>query len=281
MVIYFGTMQLTVLINNCVHRPGLKAEHGLSLWLEIDNNAYLFDTGASGLVVENAKTLGISLEKANAIILSHGHYDHTGGLMTVLKAINKKITIFAHPNIWEKKGYLSKAGVRDIGIPFSKAMLTEAGANFDLFSGPRVIGPNMWLTGEIPRKTAFEKVESSLVHAVDNAWEPDLILDDQALVINTIKGLIIITGCAHSGIINTITHSLEYAHTNKVYAIIGGFHLWHASEEQLRLTIESTKVFKPNYLITGHCTGLTAAMALKTAFPKQCHFLDVGLKFEL
>ncbi|MDL1969717.1 MAG: MBL fold metallo-hydrolase [Candidatus Desulfofervidaceae bacterium] len=274
-------MQLTVLVNNCVHRPGLKAEHGLSLWLEVENHAYLFDTGASGLVVENARTLGVPLEKASAIILSHGHYDHTGGLLAVLKTIKKKVTIFAHPSIWEKKGHLSEVGIRNIGIPFSKEVLAEAGADFDLFSGPRVIGANMWLTGEIPRKTVFERVESSLVHAEGNSWKPDPILDDQALIIKTQKGLVVITGCAHSGIINTITYSLEYARTDRLYAVIGGFHLWHASKEQLRLTMESIRAFKPSYLITGHCTGLTAAMELKAFFPQQCHFLDVGLKFEL
>ncbi len=271
-------MRISVLINNCVHRPGLKAEHGLSLWLEEGGRYYLFDTGASGLVVDNAAVLGISLEKAEAIILSHGHYDHTGGLHRVLDRINRPITVFAHPGIWQKKGYLGEK-IRDIGLPFKKEELNLA--KFDYSTQPKRIAPNMWLTGEIPRETEFEEVEPSLVQLVDGNWVPDPILDDQALIIDTAQGIIVITGCAHSGIINTINYALHIANTKKLYAVIGGFHLWHASQRQLELTISALKELDPAYIITGHCTGLNAAAVLKASFKEKCIFLDVGLTLRL
>ncbi len=271
-------MQITVLINNCVHRPDLKAEHGISLWLDFGLDCILFDTGASELVVNNAKTLGIDFKNAKGIALSHGHYDHTGGLLAVLNKINKPISIWTHPAAFEEKGAVWGEGIRDIGLPFSKKALEKNGARFELDKEPRQLFPGIWLTGEIPRKTTFEDVEAILLKKVNENWEPDPILDDGALVIDNPKGAIIITGCAHAGIINTIEYGLQLINTKRLYAVIGGFHLWHASPERLENTIEALKEYDPELLVIGHCTGLDAGAMIKGVFGNRCIFLDVGLK---
>ncbi len=273
-------MEITVLINNCVHRPDLKAEHGLSLWLDLGSDSILFDTGASDLVVNNAKTLGIHLEDTKGITLSHGHYDHTGGLLGVLKEINKPVSVWVHPAAFGEKGAVWGEGIRDIGLPFSLKTLEENGARFELSKEPRQLFPGIWLTGEIPRKTTFEDVEAILLKKVNNNWGQDPILDDQALVIDNPKGAIIITGCAHAGIINTISYGLDLINAKRLYAAIGGFHLWHASPERLQKTTEALKEYDPDLLVIGHCTGLDAGAKIKGIFGNKCIFLDVGLKLK-
>lgn len=274
-------MEITVLTNNCVHRPDLKAEHGLSLWLDFGSDCILFDTGASELVVDNARTLGIPLKYAKGIALSHGHYDHTGGLLGVLKEINRPGPIWAHPGALEEKGAVWGEGIRDIGLPFSVKTLMETGARLELNKEPRELFPGIWLTGEIPRKTTFEDVEAILLRKVNNDWRPDPILDDQALVVDSPKGAIIITGCAHAGIINTVGYGLDLVSAKRLYAVLGGFHLWHASPERLQNTIEALKEYNPDLLVIGHCTGLDAGAKIKGVFGNRCVFLDVGLKLKV
>ncbi len=272
-------MKLQVLINNCVHRPGLKAEHGLSLWVEHGGKSFLFDTGSSGLVVDNAHTLDVPLPQAEAIILSHGHYDHTGGLRRVLEDIGRPIRVLAHPDIWRKRAYKDERGIRDIGIPFSERQLERA--QFSYNSNPREIDTNIWISGAIPRETEFEQIEPELICLKGDTWVQDDIWDDQAMVINVPQGVVIITGCAHSGIINVIRYGLQIAQNRRLYAVIGGFHLWHASQKRLEQTIEALRNLEPAYIITGHCTGLEAACVLKSFFKEKCIFLDVGLEINL
>ena len=274
-------MEITVLINNCVHRPDLKAEHGLSLWLDLGSDCILFDTGASGLIVRNARALDIDLKRIKGIALSHGHYDHTGGLLEVLREIDRPVPIWIHPAAFEKKGAIWGKGIRDIGLPFSKEELERNGAMFSFSSKPREIMPRVWLTGEIPRRETFEDVEAILLRKVNNDWGKDQILDDQALIIDSPKGAIIITGCAHAGIINTIKYGLELIDTKRLYAAIGGFHLWHASSQRLERTLDALREYDPRLLVIGHCTGMEASARIKGIFENRCIFLDVGLKLEI
>lgn len=191
-------MKITVLIENSVNKifpMGLLGEHGLSLLVEYKKQKILFDTGQTGKVIENAIRLGIELKNISAIVLSHGHYDHTGGLKRILEFVQKPIHIYAHPEILSLH-YTLYPVERYIGIPFIKEELESLGANFVWTKNYLEIFPGVLVSGEIPRITSFEKTDRRLVLKTKNKKIPDPVLDDLSLFIKTKKGLVIILGCA-------------------------------------------------------------------------------------
>jgi len=271
-------MKITVLIENSVGvliPKGLCGEHGLSFWIEYNNHKILFDTGQTGKVVENALRLGIDLKEADAIVLSHGHYDHTGGLKAVLEFIGKPIEIYAHPDIFELH-YVSSPVTRYIGIPFRKEELESLGANFKWIRKPTEIFPNIWVSGEVPRRTTFEKIDERMCLLTKEGKIPDPILDDMSLFIKTEKGLVIILGCAHSGVVNIVEYAKEVTCEEKICAIIGGTHLEPATESQLDETITYLENLNPRLLATNHCTGLKIASRLKEIFGSRFRFGTTG-----
>ncbi|MFB0559120.1 MAG: MBL fold metallo-hydrolase [Dehalococcoidales bacterium] len=181
------------------------AEWGLSILVETDRVNILLDTGQSISAIYNADILGIDLSKINRIVLSHGHFDHTGGLRQILHRMRKKVEIIAHPDIWAVK-YSRREGEEDryIGIPFHRQTLESLGATFNLTTKPVKITGNIMTTGEVPMVTDFEEIDASLLVKEGAGWQPDKLLDDQALIINTESGLVVILGCAHRGVINTL-----------------------------------------------------------------------------
>jgi len=270
-------MKITVLIENSVGvliPTGLCGEHGLSLWIEHEGYKILFDTGQTGRVVENALRLGINLKEADAIVLSHGHYDHAGGLKSVLEFIGKPIDIYAHKDVFS----LHYASLIDryIGIPFRKEELEGLGANFKWIKEPAEIFPNIWVSGEVPRKTTFEKMDERLYIKEDDKKLPDPILDDMSLFIKTNKGLVIILGCAHSGMVNIIEHAKDVTKENRVYGIIGGTHLEPASGKQIEETLVYLARQDFSILAANHCTGLKVASKFKEIFGNKFRFGATG-----
>jgi 7,8-dihydropterin-6-yl-methyl-4-(beta-D-ribofuranosyl)aminobenzene 5'-phosphate synthase len=270
-------LRITTLSENTALMGGFLGEWGLSILIETEKETILFDTGSSCSAVHNADRLGIDLSNVDIIVLSHGHFDHTGGLRDVLYRIRKEIQVLAHPDVWQAK-YALREGQADkyIGIPFQRNELESLGANFDLVPTSTKITDNIMTTGEIPMVTSFEEVDPVLFVKNDSVWQPDQVMDDQALIIKTEQGLVIILGCAHRGMINTIYHAQQITGVSKIYAVIGGSHLVGASEECLWQSIAVLRELDVQMLGLCHCTDLPAASILAQEFGQIFFFNKAG-----
>jgi 7,8-dihydropterin-6-yl-methyl-4-(beta-D-ribofuranosyl)aminobenzene 5'-phosphate synthase len=252
---------------------GFLAEWGLSILVEVDGLRVLLDTGYSFSAVHNAQILGIDLGTIDYIVLSHGHADHTGGLRNVLK-IKRGVDVIAHPDLWSAKYVLrGNQPLRYAGIPFKQEELESLGARFKYAEEPFNISENIMTTGEITMTTEYENIESSLLIKKENELIPDFMSDDSALIINTDYGLVIILGCAHRGIINTIRHAQNITGNQKVHTVIGGTHLYPASEERVEKTIVDLKKIGIENLGVSHCTGFHASARLSQEF-RDIFFLN-------
>jgi len=270
-------MKITTLSENTATLGNFLAEWGIRILVEMDNLNILVDTGQSISASYNADILGIDLAKIDKIVLSHGHFDHTGGLRQLLQKMKKEIEIIAHPDIWQVK-YSSRQGYKDryIGIPFLRQELESLGANFNLTAKSTKISDNIMTTGEIPMVTKFEEIEPYLLIKEDTGFQPDKLLDDQALVINTELGLVVILGCSHRGIINTLYYAQQLTKVKRVHTVLGGCHLIDASKERIKLTIAALRELDVQKLGVSHCTGLPAAMLMAQEFGDKFFFNNAG-----
>jgi 7,8-dihydropterin-6-yl-methyl-4-(beta-D-ribofuranosyl)aminobenzene 5'-phosphate synthase len=262
-------------------RPELTAKHGLSFFIELKAGGrvtnLLMDTGQSvDIVMQNSKKLDIDLKKVDSIVLSHGHYDHTGGLLGILKYIGKKVPVIAHPNALEPKLVLKKKRLKKAGIPFQVSELEKSNGILSLKRGPTSLLPGIWVSGEIKRVTPFEKVEGFKTIKGSRVVN-DQMPDDQALFVKVrSKGLIVITGCAHAGLINTVKQARRMVGPTKVYAVIGGFHLASASAERVKATIEELQKTGLKAIMPCHCTGKKAIAKFYEVFGDRCKRLRTG-----
>ena len=276
-------MKVTVVIENCVP-PGLHGpfvgEHGLSLLIENEGKRILFDTGQSGAVVHNLSLLGVHPSSLDAIVLSHGHYDHVGGLMTILQHAAKPLPVYAHDDIFQTK--LSVGKTRHyVGIPFAKPQLTELGAQWILSKLPIEVLPGLWFSGQVPRQTDFELGDSRLLTAQsDGCCSADPIADDVSLFQASPQGLRVISGCSHSGIINTIRHGLAVTGQTRLHTWIGGTHLSPVSAEQQGKSIDALEAFAPELIAANHCTGFAMMARLHERFGERFIPAFVGTVFE-
>lgn len=256
---------------------GCIGEWGLSVLISVDGKEILFDTGAGNTIIHNSKDMEVDLRGINKIVLSHGHYDHTGGLLSVLRETNGA-DIFAHPDIWDKKYALHDGKEFNVGMPFAEEELIRAGARFNLSREPQIVAENVFTTGEIPLITEFEAVEKDLFVREDDKLKQDPLADDLSLIIKTTKGLVIILGCAHRGVINTILHAQKLARSTRVHAVIGGMHLFRADEPQKDKTIAALKGMNINMIGLSHCTGFEAACRVSREFEGAFFLNNAGTK---
>ncbi|MBT3362151.1 MAG: MBL fold metallo-hydrolase [Chloroflexi bacterium] len=261
---------------------GYIAEWGLSILVEVEGARILMDTGLSFSATHNAQIAGIDLTSIDRIVLSHGHADHTGGLYDLLKKTGE-IEIVAHPDIWDAKYVQRGQGEteRYIGIPFRRETLEDLGAKFNLTSEPVHIANHVMTTGQIPMRTEYEQIGSHLCIHKDGISIPDKLADDLALIINTDFGLVVILGCAHRGVINTLNHARDLTGNETVYAVIGGTHLFLASDEQINKTIVDLKKLGVQRLLVSHCTGFRASSRLAQKFGDGFVLNNAGSQFTL
>lgn len=261
------------------------AEHGFSMFVRIFNNqekwSILFDTGVSSNgVIINAKRMGINLSEVSYVALSHGHYDHFGGLQAIVKAVNKiDLLIIVHEDMAKRRGTTNLSGDITEYPPFPNLeQITPA--KIVNTKKPYLIANDLaCITGEIPRKVTFETGLMQNKIYSENSWRPDpLVLDDRAIVVNFKgKGLVIISGCAHAGIINTIRYAQQITGLEKVYAILGGFHLAGKEfEKKIEPTIEELKDINPELIVPSHCTGWRALISINQTFPNAFVHNSVG-----
>ena len=273
-------IRVTTLTENTANRDFI-GEWGLSMLVDTGDLRILMDTGKSFSAVYNAQLLNIDLSRIDKIVLSHGHYDHTGGLREVLKRAGSK-DIIGHPDIFSEK-YAQAQGEseRYIGIPFIQKELNSLGANFSFSTEPINISKDVMTTGEIPLITTYEDIDPNLYVKQDDVLIPDPLADDLALIIDSNFGLVIFVGCSHRGIINTILRAQELTGRESVYAVIGGTHLSQASDNRLEQTIADLRRIGIQKLGVSHCTGFNAAKRLAQEFPKSFFLNNAGNSFIL
>jgi len=272
-------VQITTLIENTVQTRSLKAEHGLSFHIKVGKNSLLFDTGQSDLLLENASKLGIDLTQLDAIVLSHGHYDHTSGLETLL-TLAPKARIFLHPGALDSKYVREITGsCRRIGMPLTVSNTLATATDKITFTEKKTeILPGFFATGNIPRVTPFENPEQSFFND-DAATNPDNVPDDQALYFNSREGIVVILGCAHAGVINTLEHISKLTDGKPFYALLGGMHLIKADKTRIDATVEALRKFNFKKIAPAHCTGLLATSIIWTTFVGACDSCSTGTRF--
>jgi len=260
---------------------GFLGEWGLSILIEADGTRILLDAGMTFTALHNAQLLGINIRTIDTIVLSHGHNDHTGGLQDVLQRKQGEVKVIAHPDIWSSKYTTSRTGYEFIGIPFTREVLESLGAQFNLSRQPVHITENIMTTGEVPLLSGYETVDSNLLIKQGADFIPDPLADDLALIIRTGRGLVVILGCAHHGIINTLHHAQKLTGERKIFAVIGGTHLYPASPERVEHTIADLKEMDIDKLGVSHCTGIPASSRLASAFPEAFFPNNAGMRFNL
>jgi 7,8-dihydropterin-6-yl-methyl-4-(beta-D-ribofuranosyl)aminobenzene 5'-phosphate synthase len=230
---------------------------GLSVLLELRTETFekhiLYDTNsAAAPILHNLRILGKSLDEVSTIFLSHCHYDHTDGLPGILEAIGRPIPVIAHPETFRPCFEINPDGVRHIGLAQSQMQLEQKGAIFTLTREPLNLMTGVTTSGEIERVTSFEVLED-LYTIVDGEAVQDHERDDAAVILNFQEGLVIVTGCCHAGIVNTMIQAKKITGVNKIHAVVGGLHFIDASEEKVEKSIEALR--EVDWVLAGHCTG--------------------------
>jgi len=270
---------------------GLMAEHGFAAAVTVGRDAVehrvLFDAGRSpdGLV-ENMRRLDLSPKDIEAIVLSHGHLDHTTGMNGLVRVLGRaNLPVIIHPDFWTQRRILipgrdpfelpstSRSALEDTGFEISEGRLPSF-----------VLDDSLLVTGEVDRTTEYERGFPPHQARRGGEWVPDpLVLDDQALVFQVAgKGLVVLTGCGHAGVINTVRYAKKLTGIDTVHAIIGGFHLSGPLFEPLIPKVcEALRELEPDVIVATHCTGWRAMHALANAFPDAFVPSSVGTRFEL
>ena len=261
-------MKITCLIENLVYRGGLLGEHGLSFHIQTDSNSILFDTGQTGNFIKNAPKLGVSIEDIDTVIISHGHYDHSGGIEEFCK-INKKANIYCKPEIFQAK----YNGKKIIGFEQFTGIDHE---RFLFVSEQIELHPGIWIHPEIP---IYDKKDTDWTYFTtekDSTIIPDTFEDELFISIIHNNKLSIISSCSHRGITNITRKALE-EHQLPIQLILGGFHIKDVSLDRTKLIADFFKEINPERIATCHCTGVEQYTELKQIFGSQLMYFHTGL----
>lgn len=245
-------VEVMFLVENTTPNLALAGEFGQALFIKVDGRGFLFDTGKSETTVKNLIAMGVDPGSIEAIVLSHGHLDHAGGLPAVLDYLGPR-DVYVHPDaFWPK--YAGLPGVISIGMPERKS-LEEKGARFILTETSTEFMPGVFITGFVPRENDFEDAGGLFAQDCGGGQVRDMLGDDQAIIIDYPDGLIVISGCAHAGMINTVEYAKKMTGKEKVAAWIGGTHLITATQERIEKTIDRLREYDIDKLVVSHCTG--------------------------
>ncbi|MDR3349523.1 MAG: MBL fold metallo-hydrolase [Acidaminococcales bacterium] len=251
-------MKVTVLVENTVSLAAVKpllGQHGLSMLLDIPNcGRILFDSGSSDILIKNLLLMDIVPDSVDYAVLTHGHYAHCGGLLEFLRSRSLPLTVFAGPGIFSPRYMQRKNGPLEfVGMPYTKELLTSAGAEFIFVYGPTQIRENIWLSGPIPKTSDFEKENVSML---DANGQTDRFTDEVAFYVLRPEGLAVFSGGSHRGLVNSIKYGQRVSGAKKIHAVVGGSHLAAADSEQQEATLAFLKESDINMLALNHCTGL-------------------------
>jgi 7,8-dihydropterin-6-yl-methyl-4-(beta-D-ribofuranosyl)aminobenzene 5'-phosphate synthase len=274
-------LKITTLVDNIAPIGlGFWAEHGLSLLIEADGKKILFDSGQSPEVIaHNLERYNENLNDLRYIVLSHGHYDHTGGLKEIAKRTDNAI-LFAHPDAFDDKYIKRQEMYKPIGMPFEENELKKHfqlhldGANKEIISG-------VTTTGEIPRTAPFEQIPKRFLVRKNDGYVNDKIRDDQAMIVEMRKGIFVISGCAHSGVINTLNRVKEITGKDKIWGLCGGTHLFAAKDHQLYETAKVMRHFNLQSIGLSHCSGVYAYQYLQKVFGEKVFLNKAGSVIEV
>lgn len=270
------TTKIICVVNDVAKKDtNLHSEHGLSFWLQTEHGNVLWDTGQTPEVFShNLKVLRLSLQNIDMLALSHAHYDHTGGLGAVLSS-NTTLTLFAHPDIFQPRYSLRQGEYRSIGLAYNQSSLSQQ-IKLNLSDAPTEIVPNLWTTGEISERPEPVGGSSHLFIRNGADWQPDPYRDDISLVLKTAQGLVVICGCCHAGILNTLFH-VERKFGGPIITVLGGLHLLYAEDQYLEHVIQVLNERFPNIsLYLNHCTGENAFSKLANAFGSRVKSCPAG-----
>lgn len=272
-------IRVTVLVENTAQGEGLLAEHGLAYWIESGDRRVLFDTGQGAVLEHNAAKLKIPLDQADAVVLSHGHYDHTGGLAHVLRKTH--CPVYLHPAALAKKySCAEKKPAREIGMPeAAQAAAREQDSPLFFTERPTEIVPGLMVTGPVPRVRGYEDTGGPFF-LDPQGRQPDPLADDQSLFFSSSRGTVVLLGCAHAGVVNTLYYIQQLVGDQPIHVVLGGMHLGRASRERMTQTIDAFRQLGIARLGPAHCTGLAATTELWNALPGKCFACNVGTVLE-
>lgn len=275
-------LKITILTENLVRRRNLLAEHGLSLWIEDGAEKVLFDAGQTDVYLHNAKELNIDLTEAHAVVLSHGHYDHGGGLAFYPKEARWP-RVFIHPDAFMPKFEKVKDSsepYKAIGLPWGKGDIDRLEKHLMLNSSTMQIGENMFICSGIPQTTEFEVCSTKLMVKKDDQMLVDDLHDEQILVCQREQGLVVILGCSHPGIVNCLKFVQQLFPGKTIQTIIGGMHLENANEDRLRQTISFISQLNTN-IVPLHCTGQNVIWRMKQELGERVLIRCTGEEIKL
>lgn len=262
-------VKVTILVDNLA-REGLAAEHGFAVLIEAGGRKILFDTGQTGAVLGgNADALGGNLSGVEAVVLSHGHYDHTGGVPLALERA-PRAAVWCHPGVFVPRWSLRDGTAREIGMPPAtlETLTTLPAEALRRVTVPVQAVPGVWITGPVPRLDPFEDTGGPFFLDPEGAT-PDPIPDDLSLWMETPEGVVVLTGCCHAGLMNTLMLVRNRTGGRPLRALIGGFHLVNAGEQRMARTLEALRTLNPATIVPCHCTGEAAVKGFQEAFGEK------------
>ncbi|HHY05749.1 MAG TPA: MBL fold metallo-hydrolase [Clostridia bacterium] len=275
-------MKIHILTDNRVNKRGLLAEHGLAIFIEHEGFNVLFDTGQSEVYCHNAVQMGVDLKKTDCIVLSHGHYDHGGGLIHFPQTKGFP-QVYVHQAAFAKRYKVTpdKKGYQQVGIPWSLHDYSVIKNKIVFTRGNYQLAPQVMLCGEIPQTVDFEEVSTGFYLGEEADKSVDLLKDEQMLIFDTEQGLCIFLGCSHPGVANCLNHALNLFPGKKIDTLVAGMHLGSVSPQRLQKTIQYIMKLDIRNVVPLHCTGIVAITEIKRFLGSKCLPLCAGDSWEI